>query len=102
PAPAFPSAVAAPPASPEPAADPDDAHVPAYERRARLRDKRHALVGQLRREDGRSHREINAWLNRATAISRVDDASLDQLQACIDLLLKELDRRAVRRAGRAA
>ena len=96
-APAF-----APAVSPEPASEPDDVQLPAYERRARLRDKRHALVGQLRREDGRSHREINAWLNRATAITRVDDASLDQLQASIDLLLKELDRRAARRAGRAA
>ncbi|MEJ7781027.1 MAG: DEAD/DEAH box helicase family protein [Solirubrobacteraceae bacterium] len=96
-APAF-----APAVSPEPASEPDDVQLPAYERRARLRDKRHALVGQLRREDGRSHREINAWLNRATAITRVDDASLDQLQASIDLLLKELDRRSSGRTGRAA
>ncbi|HEV2753331.1 MAG TPA: DEAD/DEAH box helicase family protein [Solirubrobacteraceae bacterium] len=99
-----------PPTAPPPAVpgaagstpEPDEPEVPAYERRARLRDRRHALVSQLRREDGRSHRDINAWLNRATGISRVDDASLDQLQRSIDRLLRELDRRSARRAGRAA
>lgn len=62
----------------------------AFERRALLRDKRHNLVGELRRRDGRSHREINAWLNRAAGISRVDDATLEQLERSIALLLDEL------------
>jgi len=97
PAPAAPSAVAGTADGGSPG--PDEPPVPAYERRARLRDRRHALVSQLRREDGRSHREINAWLNRATGIARVADASLDQLQRSIDLLLGELDRRAARRDG---
>jgi hypothetical protein len=75
--------------------------VPAWERRTRLRDKRHGLVASLRRIDGRSFREINAWLNRETGVTRVDDASLSQLERSIDLLLAELDRRAARsRAGR--
>ena len=59
-----------------------------------LRDKRHGLVASLRRLDGRSVREINAWLNRATGVTRVEDASLAQLERSIDLLLAELDRRS--------
>jgi hypothetical protein len=68
----------------------DDPGLPAFERRALLRDKRHRLVSDLRRTDGRTHAEINAWLNRATGITRVDDASIDQLQRSIDLLLDTL------------
>jgi len=68
--------------------------VPAWERRARLRDKRHGLVASLRRLDGRSFREINAWLNRETGVVRVDDASIAQLERSIVLLLAELDRRS--------
>jgi superfamily II DNA or RNA helicase len=71
--------------------------VPAWERRERLRDKRHGLVASLRRLDGRSYREINAWLNRETGVTRVDDASVAELERSIDLLLSELDRRARRR-----
>jgi len=82
----FPSAVAAEAPAPEQGAP----AMPAYERRALLRDKRHRLVADLRRRDGRSHAEINAWLNRASGIKRVTDASLDQLQRSIDLLLEEL------------
>ena len=57
-------------------------------------DKRHGLVASLRRLDGRSFREINAWLNRDTGVTRVDDASIAQLERSIDLLLAELDRRS--------
>jgi superfamily II DNA or RNA helicase len=73
--------------------EPED-EVPAWERRARLRDKRHGLVASLRRLDGRSFREINAWLNRETGVTRVDDASIAQLERSIGLLLAELDRRS--------
>jgi hypothetical protein len=72
----------------------EEPEVPAWERRARLRDKRHGLVASLRRLDGRSFREINAWLNRDTGVTRVDDASIAQLERSIDLLLAELDRRS--------
>ena len=65
----------------------------AFERRALLRDKRHRLVADLRRRDGRSHAEINRWLNRTTGIRRVEDASLDQLERSIDLLLGALSGR---------
>ena len=70
----------------------DDPGLPAFERRALLRDKRHRLVSDLRRTDGRTHAEINAWLNRATGITRVDDASIDQLERSIALLLDTLNR----------
>jgi hypothetical protein len=78
---------------PEAAAEEVD-EVPAWERRDRLREKRHGLVASLRRLDGRSFREINAWLNRETGVTRVEDASLAQLERSIDLLLAELDRRS--------
>ena len=74
----------APEAEPEPA---------AFERRALLRDKRHRLVADLRRRDGRSHAEINAWLNRACGIRRVEDASIEQLERSIELLLGALSGR---------
>jgi superfamily II DNA or RNA helicase len=88
-------APAAPPsaAGPDGADEPDQRAMPAYERRALLRDKRHGLVSELRRRDGRTHAEINAWLNRACGIARVDDATLDQLERSIELLLGELTAR---------
>jgi len=83
------AAVAAP-------AEEEEAQVPAWERRERLREKRHGLVASLRRLDGRTFREINAWLNRETGVGRVDDATVAQLERSIELLLRELDRRSGR------
>jgi superfamily II DNA or RNA helicase len=68
--------------------------VPAFERRGRLREERHRLVSELRRRDGTSHREINAWLNRKLGITKVDDATLAQLERSIELLYGRLSRRA--------
>ena len=68
-----------------------------FERRTNLRAERHRLVSELRRIDGRSQREINAWLNKATKVARVDEATIDQLQKSIDLLLDELSKRSRRR-----
>jgi superfamily II DNA or RNA helicase len=90
PAPA-PVAFAGPPAV---AAQP--AELPAFKRRARLREKRTALVRALAGIDGRSHREINAWVNAQTGVAGVRDATLDQLERSIELLLAELDRRSRR------
>ncbi len=70
--------------------EPDEAGMPAFERRALLRDKRHRLVADLRRIEGSSHAEINRWLNRSTGIRRVDDASISQLERSVDLLLERL------------
>ena len=87
----------APAAAPAPVvtapAAPDDAPMPAFERRALLRDKRHRLVADLRRAQGGSHAEINRWLNRSCGIRRVEDASIDQLERSIDLLLRRLSGR---------
>ncbi len=71
-------------------ADPVHDSVPAFERRARLRDERHRLVSEVRRRDGTSHREINAWLNRAIGITSVDDATLPQLEQSVELLMGKL------------
>jgi superfamily II DNA or RNA helicase len=89
--------------TPEPAypGDPDPetentgaASAPAFERRTRLREERHRLVSELRRRDGTSHREVNAWLNRKLGISKVDEATLAQLERSIELLYGRLSRRA--------
>jgi hypothetical protein len=100
-----PAPVAAPvptPATMPPAVEePDEAELPAFERRALLRDKRHRLVADLRRRDGRTHAEINGWLNRACGIRRVDEATIEQLERSIELLLAELSGRRPARRGAA-
>jgi superfamily II DNA or RNA helicase len=63
---------------------------PAFERRAMLRSERHRLVSEVRRRDGTSHREINAWLNHRLGITSVQDATLDQLERSVELLVKKL------------
>jgi superfamily II DNA or RNA helicase len=73
--------------------EPHESAMPAFERRALLRDKRHRLVADLRRSQGGSHAEINRWLNRSCGIRRVQDASIDQLERSIDLLLGRLSGR---------
>jgi hypothetical protein len=83
PAPSFPSAVD----------EPEEPTMPAFERRALLRDKRHRLVADLRRTQGGSHAEINRWLNRSCGVHRVEDASIDQLERSIELLLGRLSGR---------
>ncbi len=80
----FPSAVAP---------EPDLSELPAYERRAILRDKRHRLVAELARRDRQSHAEVNGWLNRETGVTRVGDATLAQLERSVELLLRTLTRR---------
>ena len=95
PAPVAPGAVPVPGA--EDREDADEAALPTWERRALLRDKRHRLVADLRRRDGRSHAEINGWLNRSRGIRRVNDASIEQLERSIELLLAELAGAARRR-----
>lgn len=79
PAPAAPAVAATTPAGPS-----------AFERRRILRDKRHGLVADLGRRDRRSHKDINAWLNAETGIARVQDATLDQLERSVELLLDAL------------
>ncbi len=78
-------------AQPPPPA-PDAAPVAAFERRADLRQERSRLVAELHRRDGRSHREINAWVNRAVGVERVDKATIEELERSIQALVKELTR----------
>jgi superfamily II DNA or RNA helicase len=68
------------------------APVAAFERRAQLRQERSRLVAELHRRDGRSHREINAWVNRTIGLDRVDTASIKQLERSIHALTRELTR----------
>jgi superfamily II DNA or RNA helicase len=68
--------------------------LPAFERRARLRNQRHELVSELRRRDGTGHREINAWLNRKLGIESVEEATIAQLEQSLELLYGRLSRRA--------
>jgi superfamily II DNA or RNA helicase len=71
---------------------PEPAPRAAYEQRADLRRERSRLVGELARREKRSHREINAWLNRAVGIERVNDATIAQLERSVAALVKELSR----------
>jgi superfamily II DNA or RNA helicase len=84
-------------APPQPAPTPAPAPIAAFERRDELRKERSRLVAELHRRDGRSHREINSWVNRAAGIGRVQDASIKQLERSIEALVGELIR-----AGRRA
>lgn len=98
--PPAPVPVAPAPAAVAAAAEPEpEPEMPAWQRRRLLRDKRKELVGSLARMDGRSHRELNAWVNRETGVARVDDATIAQLERSIDVLLRALERKSRRRAS---
>jgi hypothetical protein len=73
--------------------EPDEPDMAAFERRDLLRDKRHRLVADLRRSQGGTHAEINRWLNKSCGIRKVEDASIDQLERSIELLLRRLSGR---------
>jgi superfamily II DNA or RNA helicase len=93
---------AAPAPSPgPPSPEPEPAPLAAFEQRAELRRERGRLVAELHRRDGLSHREINAWLNRAVGLERVNDATIQQLERSVRTLAKELARgkRVRARAG---
>ncbi len=79
---------------------PDTTPTAAFERRAELRLERSRLVAELHRRDGRSHREINAWVNRSVGLERVDAASIQQLERSIEALVGELTRNSRRAAAR--
>ena len=66
---------------------------PAFEQRARLRNERHRLVAELTRRDGSTHREVNAWINRKLGIGSVEQASLEELERSVELLVGKLTRR---------
>jgi superfamily II DNA or RNA helicase len=78
-----------PPLPPSALASTED-ELPAFERRALLRNERHRLVSEVRRRDGDSHREINAWLNRKLGIASVEQATLEDLERSVELLVGRL------------
>jgi superfamily II DNA or RNA helicase len=71
----------------------------AFERRARLREERRRLVGDLAKRSGSNHREINAWVNREVGVGRVESASIEQLERTIEKLVRELTRHSRRAAS---
>ena len=52
-----------------------------------LRDERHRLVSEVRRRDGTSHREINAWLNRKVGHHQRGGGDAGRAQRSVDLLM---------------
>ncbi len=86
-------------APPPPAQVDEPAPVAAFERREQLRRERTRLVADLARRDGRSHREVNAWLNRAVGIERVDKAGIEELERSVAALERELWGKPGRRAA---
>ncbi len=75
-----------------PAEAPEPAPVAAFERQTQLRQERSRLVTELHRHDGRSHREINAWVNHTVGLERVETATIKQLERSIHALTRELTR----------
>jgi superfamily II DNA or RNA helicase len=66
---------------------------PAFERRALLRDERHRLVSELTRQRGTNHREVNAWLNHKLGVPSVEQATIEDLERSVELLIGRLARR---------
>jgi superfamily II DNA or RNA helicase len=99
PAPAAPRPVLhAVPEPPPPGAD--EPGTPLYALRAGKRAERHRLVGSLRRLTGETFQQINARLNGKTGVTKVEDATVEQLDKSISLLLDELTAASRRTAAR--
>jgi len=81
------TAVAKPKAAAE---DTEPKRESAYAARERLRGERSRMVGDLARRTGKSHREIQARINRATGVRSVANATIDQLERGNDVLRREL------------
>jgi superfamily II DNA or RNA helicase len=62
----------------------------AYAARERLRNERSRLVGNVARQTGKSHREIQARVNRATQVRSVAGATIEQLERGNAMLRREL------------
>ncbi|HYC81024.1 MAG TPA: DEAD/DEAH box helicase family protein, partial [Solirubrobacterales bacterium] len=72
------------------AADREPERESAYATRERLRAERARLVGDLARRSGKSHREIQARINRATRVRSVASATIEQLERGNEVLRREL------------
>ncbi|HSS41831.1 MAG TPA: DEAD/DEAH box helicase family protein [Solirubrobacterales bacterium] len=62
----------------------------AYATRERLRAERSRLVGDVARRTKKSHREVQARINRATRTPSVSSATIDQLERGNEMLRREL------------
>jgi hypothetical protein len=82
-----PNALAKPEAAPE---DREPERGSAYAARERTRAERRRLVANLSRRTSKSHREIQARINRATRARSVSSATIDQLQRGNEMLRREL------------
>ncbi len=74
-------------------APPEDRDPPretAYETRERLRGERSGLVAKVARRTNRSHREVQASVNRATRVRSVAKATIEQLERGNEVLRREL------------
>jgi superfamily II DNA or RNA helicase len=80
------TAVARPAAAPE---DLEPERESAYATRERLRGERRQLVADVARRTGKSHREVQARINRATRTRSVTSATIDQLERGNALLRRE-------------
>ncbi|MEZ5077885.1 MAG: DEAD/DEAH box helicase family protein [Solirubrobacterales bacterium] len=72
------------------AADRQPERESAYAARERLRGERRRLVGDVARRTGKSHREIQARINRATRTRSVAGATIEQLERGNAMLRGEL------------
>ncbi|HVD38214.1 MAG TPA: DEAD/DEAH box helicase family protein, partial [Solirubrobacterales bacterium] len=62
----------------------------AYATRERLRAERSRLVAQVSRRTGKSHKEIQARINRSTRAGSVSSATIGQLERGNEMLRREL------------
>jgi superfamily II DNA or RNA helicase len=81
---------AAAPARPEAAPDTEPERESAYATRERLRAERRRLVADVARRTNKSHREVQARINRATRTPSVTSATIDQLERGNAMLRREL------------
>ncbi|HET7417345.1 MAG TPA: DEAD/DEAH box helicase family protein [Solirubrobacterales bacterium] len=78
-------------AEPEPpATGPGSERESAYAARERLRAERRSLVAKVASRTRKSHREIQARINRATRAPSVSSATIDQLERGNEMLRREL------------
>ncbi len=74
-----------------PAKDPEpEERESAYAARERLRGERKRLVADVARRSGKSHREVQARINRATRVRSVASATIAQLERGNTMLRREL------------
>ncbi|HET7053435.1 MAG TPA: DEAD/DEAH box helicase family protein [Solirubrobacterales bacterium] len=70
--------------------NPETERESAYAARERLRAERRRLVGDIARRTNKSHREIQARINRATRVRSVASATIEQLERGNAMLRREL------------